>query len=216
MIAAIITVRDKSTRLDNKWFADINGKPMLQHIVDVVKPLVDDVIVATSIDSPKISDYCAKNFIRVCGVENEDDVLSRIRTVIEVCKLGMGELRNQFALVPSGNTILRLWGDNPFLNLNLIKYGLECKDRESFDYVFTESVPKGWNFAMFDARKFLQLCDEMSSIEKYHWNHVEENSCWVSHGFNVKPISMGGSSNLYTVDTLDDLEKAREICKLMV
>jgi 3-deoxy-manno-octulosonate cytidylyltransferase (CMP-KDO synthetase) len=47
-VAAVIPARLNSTRLKNKILADINGKPMIQHVWERVKKahLVDEVIVA--------------------------------------------------------------------------------------------------------------------------------------------------------------------------
>ena len=49
-IVGIIQARCSSSRLDNKIFADINGKPMIERIVDrVVKSkLIEELVVATS------------------------------------------------------------------------------------------------------------------------------------------------------------------------
>ena len=52
MIAAIIQARTGSSRLPNKIFKLIEGKPLIWHITERVKraKLVDQVIIATTIN----------------------------------------------------------------------------------------------------------------------------------------------------------------------
>jgi spore coat polysaccharide biosynthesis protein SpsF (cytidylyltransferase family) len=79
-IVAIIQARMGSTRLPDKVLLPLEGKTVLEHVVDRVKQskLVKEVVVATTISRSdlKIVNFCSAKGIRVyCGSEN--DVLDR-------------------------------------------------------------------------------------------------------------------------------------------
>jgi glutamate-1-semialdehyde aminotransferase/spore coat polysaccharide biosynthesis protein SpsF (cytidylyltransferase family) len=80
VIAAIIQARMGSTRFPGKTMAEIEGRPMLGHVVDRVRlsRLVDNVIVATSDGSADdaIATFCGNENIP-CFRGSEQDVLDR-------------------------------------------------------------------------------------------------------------------------------------------
>ncbi len=64
---AVITCRFNSRRFPGKVLINLDGKPILQHIIDNLRDVVDDVIVATSENSPLITKYCEQNNILFHG-----------------------------------------------------------------------------------------------------------------------------------------------------
>ncbi len=81
MLAAIIQARTGSTRLPGKTLADINGRPMLQHVVERVRAsrFVEDVIIATTTEA---RDDAIVHFAERLGLKwfrgSEEDVLDRM------------------------------------------------------------------------------------------------------------------------------------------
>ena len=107
---AIITSRWASTRLPGKALVDIGGKPMLQHIVDTARQAkVDEVVVATSVNSQPIIDYCEENKIS-CYAGSEDDILDRLYSV---------------AFFIKADIIVRLWGDCPLISARRINKAIQ-------------------------------------------------------------------------------------------
>ena len=80
MIAAIIQARMGSTRLPGKVLKEVEGKPLLQHMIERVtkSKLVDEFVVATSLKETdmKIENLCHRLNVR-CFRGSEDDVLDR-------------------------------------------------------------------------------------------------------------------------------------------
>ena len=79
-VVAIVQARLDSTRLPGKVLKEIEGKPMLYHIVNRLRRsnLITKIIVATSdedSDNP-INDFCMQNGIE-CFRGSKDDVLDR-------------------------------------------------------------------------------------------------------------------------------------------
>jgi spore coat polysaccharide biosynthesis protein SpsF len=119
---AIIQARLGSTRLPGKVLLEIEGKPVLLHIVNRLKRVlkVDEVIIATStlkINS-KIISFCKKNNIKYF-VGSEDNVLDRFYHA---------------ALVYKPKNIIRITGDCPLLDSDLIDKLINYYEKNDFDY----------------------------------------------------------------------------------
>ena len=88
-IIAVIQARISSTRLPGKILKKIEGKTILEHVIDRVREAkkLDDVIVATTVrkEDLEIVKLCANLGISVfCG--SEDDVLDRYYQVARLFK----------------------------------------------------------------------------------------------------------------------------------
>ena len=119
---AIVQARLGSTRLPGKVLLEIESKPVLLHIVNRLKRVlkVDDIIIATSslkINS-KIISFCKENDIK-CFVGSEDNVLERFY---------------QAALVYKPKNVIRITGDCPLLDSELINRLIDYYQENDFDY----------------------------------------------------------------------------------
>ena len=67
-VPIIIQARVNSTRLPNKVLLEINGKPLIEHVINQISAakMVDYCIVATSTNpkDDKIVDFCERKKIR--------------------------------------------------------------------------------------------------------------------------------------------------------
>jgi len=122
----IITSRWQSKRLPGKALLKIQGKPLLQHIVDRARgSTLDDVVVATTLSSYSIIKYCMDNQINYYAYQNDENVLGRLLETAHSYK---------------ADTIVYLWGDCPFIDPVKIDKGLEYFEYDPF-YFFDMSQP---------------------------------------------------------------------------
>ncbi len=128
-VIAIIQARMRSTRLPGKALADIHGKPVLQLMIERVRLArsVDQIIIATTENSPGIELWCARNKID-CFVGNENDVLERVY---------------ETARVFHADVIVDLTGDCPLVDPSHIDRLVHFIIRTGNDYA-SNINPRAW------------------------------------------------------------------------
>jgi spore coat polysaccharide biosynthesis protein SpsF len=129
-ITVIVQARMASTRLPGKVMLTLDGSPVLEHIVHRVKlsKYVSDIIIATTFD--KSDDIIAELGDRLdVGVfrGSSDDVLGRV---------------TQAARRGSSEWVIRVTGDNPFVDPRLIDY-ISTSFEENHDYV-SNKLDRTW------------------------------------------------------------------------
>ncbi|MBL6971920.1 MAG: NTP transferase domain-containing protein, partial [Desulfobacterales bacterium] len=123
MIMAIIQARMGSTRLPGKVLADINGRPMLWHVVHRVQSAksIDHVVVATSVnpaDDP-VAGYCLDNGYRYFR-GSETDVLDRYYQAAKQFK---------------AETVVRITADCPLMDPLVVDKVVKTFLKGDYDYV---------------------------------------------------------------------------------
>lgn len=188
---AIITARWLSTRLPGKMLMDIRGKPMLQRVIDRCSMSnVDNVMVATTLSSQPIIDYCIDNGIRYC-IGDEEDILSRLYTA---------------ALLADAPQVIRAWGDAPLTNPQTINQLLE-KGAGVRGYAYAPLEPRGTSAALIHT-KLLELDNGNLQGEDRHWYH---KYC-INRPYNKVILSNYDFSNIdLSVDSKESLELVRSI-----
>lgn len=136
---AIIQARMGSTRLPGKVLRPIMGKPMLWHIVNRLRYVQEiyTVVVATS-DAPAdhtIIQFCKDNNI-ACFAGSENDVLDRFY---------------QAALIHKGDPLLRVTGDCPFVDPDLIIRLLQLYEKGQYDHI---NIATGAGAIFLDGGRF--------------------------------------------------------------
>ncbi len=192
-----------SRRLPGKVLMDIEGQPMLHHIVMRLKQcqLLDTIIIATSeepSDEPIVS-FCQKhNFSYFMG--SKDNVLDRYYQTAKKFKLDI---------------IVRITGDCPLIDHQVtdktIQYYLDCRNK--FDYVSNArppTYPDGLDTEVFSFETLKKLWEK--ATKKYQQEHVtalinEEKSFRAGNVENRQDIS----HFRWIVDYQQDLEFVREI-----
>ncbi len=155
---AIITARWLSTRLPGKMLTDINGKPMLQWVVDRCRmSKVDEVVVATTESSQPIIDYCEKHGIRYY-VGDEEDIVSRLYSA---------------AVEYKADVIIRVWGDSPMVNPTIINILLGS----NADYRYLDDGHKGTGVSRLSFQK-LERDHTWLTGDDRHWYH---KYCWADY-----------------------------------
>ncbi|MEI6300066.1 MAG: glycosyltransferase family protein [Betaproteobacteria bacterium] len=134
MIVAIIQARMGSTRLQGKVLMDVNGVPLLKILMRRValSKMLDRIVIATSTqanDDP-IAKFCAQEKIEVFR-GSESDVLGRYYD----CATAIG-----------ATTIVRLTGDCPFIDPNIIDAVITMFKNEALDYAANTVPPQTSTF----------------------------------------------------------------------
>lgn len=170
MILAILQARTSSRRLPGKVLRPILGKPMLQMQIERLKQStsIDKLLVATSIepeDNP-LEDLCDEIGVD-CFRGNLNDVLDRF------CRAA-----SQYR----PRTIVRLTGDCPLTDPEIIDYGIAFYQNNSFDYVsnsLERTYPIGLDLEVFsykllkEAARDAVLPSEREHVTAYFRNHPE-------------------------------------------
>ena len=106
-ITGIIPARYSSSRFPGKLLAQLEGKPILQHVIEkcLLSKMLDDVIVAT--DDPRIAEM-AKAFCRVEMTHaDHQSGTDRIAEVTQRCNL---------------DCIVNIQGDEPMIEPDAVSY----------------------------------------------------------------------------------------------
>ena len=160
MVIAIVQARLNSTRFPNKVLADINGKPMIVHVLERAKQIngVDLVVAAI----PR-TDVVLEKVIRSAGVfpvlGDEADVLSRFVEAIKGRE---------------ADTIMRLTADCPALDPVVASKTLELflANRPKIDYADNDTLssgyPDGWDVEVFSRDALEQAHAQAKPSEREH------------------------------------------------
>lgn len=202
---AIIQARTGATRLPNKVLLDLEGRTVLEHVIDRVKQskLIDDVIVATTISKQDLSivKICADNNVSVfCGSEN--DVLDRYY---------------QAARLFSPDNVIRITADCPLHDSDVIDTVIENHLNHFADYtsnVLEETFPDGLDCEIMkfsvlkEAWKLATLASEREHVTQY----IIKND-------KYKKISVTDPNNhgdeRWTLDTIEDYHFIKDIYRLL-
>ncbi|HOJ50063.1 MAG TPA: glycosyltransferase family protein [Spirochaetota bacterium] len=204
MVGAVIQARMGSTRLPGKVLMEIEGKPLLEHIIDRLKVCnkIKKIVVATTTEKEdnKIQEFCvSKNIDFYRG--STDNVLERFIEASEKFQIDI---------------IVRICADSPLIDPATIDKMIEKLIENNLDLVTinpeSTSLLDGFEVTTL---KFLKTLKKQAT-EKYHFEHVtflakEKNIGKILYyepeeNLRVKDIRI-------TVDTKEDLEFIREVFK---
>lgn len=208
-VVAIVQARMGSTRLPQKVFKEIDGRPMLWHVVDRLKraKLIDEIVVATTTkEEDKLIIQLAKDSNVEGYAGSEKDVLDRYYQAARTYKTDI---------------IVRITADCPLIDPEVvdkvIKYFLEG----DFDYVSNTNVgarmahkqtyPVGLDTEVFSfnalqrAWNEAKMLSEREHVTPYIWKNPKI--------FKVSSVEYGEdlSHIRLTVDYEQDLRFVREI-----
>lgn len=202
-IVAILQSRMTSTRLPRKAMIDIAGKPLTEWIVERVANCqsLDELVLA--IPSEPSDDPLADYFSDCCTIYRGSlsDVLDRF--------LGAAQLAK-------ADIIVRITGDNPLLDPDVMDEAVNQFMNLNIDYGSTSDCPLGIGAEVFTIATLSRAHQE--ATEAYQREHVTPY-CYESPG-RFKTRKLDVQRHLYglpkdkvrlTVDTLEDLELIREI-----
>jgi spore coat polysaccharide biosynthesis protein SpsF len=196
-VGIIIQARMSSTRFPGKMLQNIGGTPLIQFLYNrCMASACGKVIVATSEDVSDnvLSEYCMSNNIPVIRGPLED-VLSRYIIAAESIDV---------------QYLVRVCGDEPFVDIDLIGKGINMLVSEHLDYVFTDPKKCASCFLVetvtLDALKTVQA----GSPDHSDREHVTKYIVGHNDDFQVKVLddcgySLGTEETKLVVDEPRDL-----------
>ncbi len=203
-VVAIIQARMGSSRLPGKSLAEIEGRPMLWHVIQRVKraSLIDRVVVATSTApaDDAIQEMCRENDVP-CYRGSENDVLDRF----------YGAARGEKA-----SQVVRITADCPLIDPEVIDRVVRRFQRGDLDYAsnaMVRSYPDGLDTEIFSFSALERAWHEASKAserehvtpylrsEKFRTANVENDSTYLYQHYR------------WTVDEAQDLEFIRAVYK---
>ena len=197
---AIIQARMGSSRLPGKVMLELAGKTVIECVVDRVlkSELVDDVVVATSIDKGNLPliEKCAAKGIRIfCG--SEDDVLDRF---YQAAKLFQPE------------NVIRITADCPLLDPQVVDQVVRRHMETGADYTsntIEPTYPDGLDCeimkysVLHETWKKAKLASDREHVTQYIIHHDFEKQC-VRNDIDY-------SAERWTIDTPEDYALIKKI-----
>lgn len=200
---AIIQARLGSTRLPGKVLLDLEGKTVLEHVIERVKAseLINDVVVATTIrkEDLRIIKLCAGLGISVyCG--SVDDVLDRYYQAARLFK---------------ADHIVRITSDCPLMDPMVIDEVIALHIREKADYTsntIKETYPDGEDVEVFtfDALKKAWKNANLASEREHVTPYLRKNPAFKKASLEFKKDL---SHKRWTLDNPEDYEFIKLIYK---
>ncbi|MFA5412021.1 MAG: glycosyltransferase family protein [Candidatus Micrarchaeia archaeon] len=201
-VTAIIQARVSSSRLPNKIFAQISGKPLVWHVVDRLKhsKRITRIAVATTTNPADnvLEKWCRENKIEVFR-GSEEDVLSRYFHAAK----SMG-----------AETIVRITSDDPFKDPEIIDKVVDLFVKNKLDFAYNNnppSFPEGLDVEVFSMEALERA--QAESRDPYEREHVTQY--FYRHPEKFRQMNLANkedrSSLRWTIDTKEDLEMARAV-----
>ena len=120
---AVLVARQGSTRLPGKGMLEVNGQPVIWHILNRLRKmdLFDEICLATShLPADKVLVDVAESFGARAYAGDPEDVLDRFYNAAKLC---------------DAEVVVEVGGDCPFVDPNVARRALQLLDTERADYV---------------------------------------------------------------------------------
>ena len=201
-VNAIIQARCGSTRFPEKVFAEIDGKPLIWHVVDRLRYVetIDEIIVATT-TNPKddnLESWCVKENIK-CFRGSEKDVLNRYY---------------QASLAFPCEAVVRITADDPFKEPSVIDKVIRRLIEGNYDLVtnnFPPSFPEGLDCEALTISALEKM--EKSTNDDFEREHVTQYIYHHPDIFKIGNVSseIQLSSYRWTIDNKEDYDMVKAI-----
>jgi spore coat polysaccharide biosynthesis protein SpsF (cytidylyltransferase family) len=201
MTLGVIQARLGSSRFPRKVLADLQGKPVIQHVVDRARQIrgLDALVLACPAPDAETFETVLGASIRVQGVDGpEDDVLARFAAVV--------------AGYPDADVVMRLTGDCPLLNPRVCEQVLGqylvTHTLSSVDYVWNvaDGYVDGEDCEVFSRDLFVRAVG--CATDPQDREHVTPWMRRHGHVSTVFPLR-GRHGEKTSIDTPADLERIR-------
>jgi spore coat polysaccharide biosynthesis protein SpsF len=204
-IGVIVSARMNSSRLAQKAILQLSGVPMISFLLKRLKTSckADEIILATSyLNQDDPLEQIAKEESVKCFRGSLDDVVERYVEAAAAFDI---------------DTVARVTGDCPFVNGEIIDYAAKAASNFEFDLCTTKGhFPVGLDVEIYHA-KAMKKAHMSTLLNRDHREHLTLHYYQDNKKYNVVsliPKPEWTNKNIhYTVDVLDDLEKANSITK---
>ncbi len=202
VITAIIQARVTSSRLPNKIFAEIVGKPLLWHVVNRLTfcKYVQQIVVATSTNplDDSVELWAVQNHLD-CFRGDEHDVLARYYGAAERFK---------------ADIIARITADDPLKDPIALDYLALKLLNEKLDFVYNNnppSYPEGMDIEVFTFEALKTAYENAKTqFDREHVTQYFYRNPILFRQQNT-PYIQNLSSLRWTIDTAEDLAMVRQI-----
>ncbi len=205
-IGAIVQARITSKRLAGKVLQNVNGKPMLQYLLERLSKsqYLSNIVVATSdttTDNP-ITKFCLEKGVS-CFRGSLTNVAKRFYRLLKKYNF---------------EAFVRISEDSPLLDQRLVDLGIKIFLDNNYDIVtnvLKRTYPKGQSVEIVKSDAFLDAYKEMKEIEdlehvtKYFYRNKDNYSI-----YNFESGEELGQIQL-SVDTQQDMDNFRQVLSLM-
>ncbi len=174
-VVAIIQARTGSTRLPNKVFCELSGKPLLYHVVQRIRlsSEIDKIVVATTTSK---SDDSIDNWAKENGVScfrgSEENVLERYYYAAEKYKADL---------------IVRITADDPFKDYRIIDNAVRIMQEYNLDFVCNNSpvsFPEGLDVEVLSMSSLTKIIIKIQQ-QKFEKEHVTQHIHLNKDKFNI-------------------------------
>ncbi len=201
-VTAIIQARMQSKRLPEKMMLDLAGKPLLAHVIERTKLIehVDKVVVATCNGENN------SRLIDLAESMNVETFVGSMENVLERFYLAANKFNSDF--------IIRVTGDNPFIDVEYASMIIDIALESRSDYCALSNLPLGTAVEVMK-KETLEEAYKMST-EPYHQEHVTPYIKEHPELFSIERPEVNIKSSIdnirLTVDTPEDYELATILC----
>ena len=198
--AIFITARTKSTRLPKKVLIDINGKPVIEHLIDRLKlaKFPDLIVMCTSTnpDDDVLVDIARKNGIKYFR-GSEDDVLDRFSKAASAFQVDF---------------ITVTWGDELFCDPIYIDKTIELFQKTDADFIRCDELPLGTFVYGLKVEALNKVCQMKMDTDTEVWGgFFTEKGMFNVQYLKVEDAGLRHPEIRITLDYEEDLKLAREI-----
>ncbi len=156
-IGFLITARLKSTRLPQKLLLDLNGKTVLERVIERCEKVsdIDEIVVCTSTnpqDKP-ITDIAIKNNVHYY-LGSEADVLQRLSDAAKFFSL---------------DYIINITGENPLFSMYHANLVLNQAKKEKNDFIYIDGLPIGCAVYGIRPEALRTVCEIKKEVDTEIW-----------------------------------------------
>ena len=173
-IGFLITARLKSTRLPNKIIMDLNGKTVIERIIDRAKNVhnISTIVICTSThpQDRKLVDIAIKNNVYYFN-GSEDDVLDRLLHAAELFEL---------------DYFVGITADNPLFSIHHSNLIVEQVQKNEYDFIKTNGLPLGSATYAIKKNALKVVCQVKNIIDTEIWGSLIDRP----DIFNIKTIEV--------------------------
>ena len=238
-VIGVIPARYSSVRFEGKVLADINGKPMIQHVWERAKQslLLDDLIIACDDDrvAEAAAGFGAKTVLTSTGHASGTDRIIEVVNPLDV-KVIINIQGDEPLIHPSMiDTVAQALLDAKFLSVATLMKKIEDEQEKNDPHVVKVVVDKD-NFALYFSRSLIPYHAENSKADPVtYYKHIglygytkdflftyknlpvsslESIECLeqlrvLQNGYRIKVLET--KYDTVGVDTMEDLEKVKRI-----
>lgn len=202
-IGALILSRFDSSRLPGKALKRLDDKPLIQWPIDTLKKMAGVIPIITTtdrtVDDP-IQHFADTQDIN-CFRGNTYDIAKRI---IDCCQ--------EYQL----DYFLRINGDSPFVNQNLIHDAVKLLKNQEYDFItnlIERTYPYGLSCELIKVKTFKENYPKYSEDQKEHITNFYYKNLKEFNFTALAKLDKDFSDIDWTVDTPEDLERLNAYLK---